>query len=62
MFSIPLDIYESSSELVVIMPLAGVNKDSLVLSMQEYRLIIKGERIKPDLKDDLTALQEDCFW
>jgi HSP20 family molecular chaperone IbpA len=62
MFTIPLDIYESPAELVIVMPLAGVHKDSLHLSMQEYRLVIKGERIQPELKDDLVALQEECFW
>ena len=38
---IPMDIYESAKELVVIIPLAGVDKKSLEMNMEDYRLILK---------------------
>jgi HSP20 family molecular chaperone IbpA len=54
---IPMDIYESSKELVIIIPLAGVDKSSLNIAMDEYKLILKGERNMPKLKDDLMAVK-----
>lgn len=38
---IPMDMYESSKELVVIIPLAGVDKQSLQMNLDDYRLVIK---------------------
>lgn len=37
---IPYDIYESPQELVIILPLGGVEKDSLKLAIKDYRLVI----------------------
>ncbi|MCK9466782.1 MAG: Hsp20/alpha crystallin family protein [Candidatus Absconditabacterales bacterium] len=58
---IPFDIYESPNEMVVIMPLGGVAKETLEISIKDYRLIIKGLRKKILLKDDLIPLKEDCY-
>lgn len=60
--NIPYDIYESPNEMVIVMPLGWVDKKSLDISIDDYRLIIKWERIKLDLKDDLVPLKEDCYW
>jgi len=38
---IPYDIYESPSEMVIIMPLGGVKKESIDISIDDYRLVIK---------------------
>jgi HSP20 family molecular chaperone IbpA len=38
---IPYDIYESPQELVLFLPLGGVKKESLTLSIKDYRLIIQ---------------------
>jgi HSP20 family molecular chaperone IbpA len=59
---IPLDIYESPSELVILMPLAGVQRESVKVHLQEYTLLIAGERTAPKLKDDFIPLQQECFW
>jgi len=59
--NIPYDIYESPSEMVIIMPLWGVNKDSIDISIDDYRLIIKWIRSKIELKDDCVPLKEDCY-
>ncbi len=58
---IPYDIYESPNEMVVIMPLWWVKKDSLDITIQDYRLIIKWTRENIILKDDLIPLKEDCY-
>jgi HSP20 family protein len=61
MIEIPIDIYQSSSEIVVLMPLGGVSKTSIHIALQEYTLIITGERKQPDLRSDLSALEQSCY-
>ncbi len=59
--NIPYDIYESPSEMVVIMPLWGVKKESIDISIDDYRLVIKWIREKIVLKDDCVPLKEECY-
>ena len=59
---IPYDIYESPQELVIILPLGGVEKESLKLNIKDYRLVITGKRVKPKVKDNFIALKEECYW
>ena len=59
---IPIDIYESTKELVIIIPLAWVDKSSLNIAMDDYKLILKWERNIPKLKDDLLSVKGDCYW
>jgi len=58
---IPLDIYESVEQIVIIMPLAGVDKDLLKVSFIDSSLCIQWQRIKPPL-EELVPVQEECFW
>lgn len=59
---IPFDMYESSQEIVIIMPLGGVKKNSLQLKIEDYNLLIKGERELITLKDNLVPVKEECYW
>lgn len=58
---IPYDIYESPQEVVIILPLWWVKKDTITLSIRNYRLLISGKRIKPHVKDHLIPLKEECY-
>jgi len=58
---IPYDIYESPQEIVILLPLGWVKKDTLKLAIKDYRLVITWERIKPKLKDHLIPLKEECY-
>ncbi|PJA48058.1 MAG: hypothetical protein CO170_03805 [candidate division SR1 bacterium CG_4_9_14_3_um_filter_40_9] len=58
---IPYDIYESPQEVVIVLPLGGVQKDSVKLSIKNYRLIISGKRAKPTVKENLLPLKEECY-
>ncbi|HMY80627.1 MAG TPA: Hsp20/alpha crystallin family protein [Candidatus Absconditabacterales bacterium] len=58
---IPMDMYESSKELVVIMPLAGVERTSLEMRLDDYKLLISGKRNMPKLKEDLMSVKGDCY-
>ena len=58
---IPYDIYESPNEVVIIMPLWWVKKESLELKIEDYRLVIHWMREKIDLRDDFIPLKENCY-
>lgn len=59
--TIPYDIYESPQELVIILPLGGVEKNTLKLEIKDYRLVITGKRTKIKVKDNCMPLREDCY-
>ena len=59
---IPYDMYESSQELLIIMPLGGVKKESLSLKIEDYKLLIDGERSNPEVKENLVSIREECYW
>ncbi len=58
---IPIDVFESQQEIVVIIPLWWVKKSSLEVYLEQTSLLIKGERIIPNLKDSLSPIQQECF-
>ena len=58
---IPYDIYESSQEIVIIMPLWGVRKETIRLTIEDYKLILEGERILTPLKENLLPVKEECY-
>ena len=59
--NIPYDIYESPSEMVIIMPLGGVKKEGVDISIDDYRLVIRWTRKKIELRDDCVPLKEECY-
>lgn len=59
---IPMDIYESNEELVILMPLWGVSKKSIQIDLEKTTLTVKWVREKPALKENLAPLQEECYW
>jgi HSP20 family molecular chaperone IbpA len=59
---IPMDVYESPREIVIIIPLGGVQKKSVEMYFEDYNLIITGKRTQPKIKDDLLPLQQECYW
>ena len=59
---VPYDMYESEQEIVIIMPLWWVNKDSLNLKIEDYKLLIQWKRELIELKDSLIPIKEECYW
>jgi hypothetical protein len=59
---IPYDMYESTQEILIIMPLGGVKKDTLSLKIEDYKLSITGERTLPEVKENLVSIREECYW
>ena len=60
--TVPMDIHESPTEMVVVLPLWGVQKNSVSLKCEENLLHIIWKREKPEIKSSLVPLQEQCFW
>lgn len=58
---IPVDIYESEKEIVMLIPLWGIEKETLHLSLQDYKLKVKWIRRKPSLRKDFHLIQEECY-
>lgn len=58
---IPVDIYDSATEFVVVMPLGGVEKSSVHLSLEQTKLTISGTRKKPPIKETLLSITEECY-
>lgn len=56
-----MDVYESPRELVIMIPLGWVQKKSVELFFEDYKLIISGKRVQPKVKDDLRPLQQECY-
>lgn len=59
--NIPYDMYESPQEVVIILPLGGVKKESVAVKIEDYRILIVGEREKPVLKENCVPVQEECY-
>ncbi|MDR3169359.1 MAG: Hsp20/alpha crystallin family protein [Candidatus Peribacteria bacterium] len=59
--AIPYDMYESPQEVVIILPLGGVKKESIAVKINDYRILITGERNKPQLKESCLPVQEECY-
>lgn len=59
---IPIDVYDSTTEFLIVMPLWGVAKKSVHLTLKENVLTINGERVKPEVKPTLMPMSEGCFW
>ncbi|GHV28130.1 hypothetical protein FACS1894176_10510 [Bacteroidia bacterium] len=59
--NIPYDIYESPQEVVIILPLGSVKKESVEVKIADYRILIKGVREKPKLKSSCLPVQEECY-
>ena len=59
--TIPYDLYESPQEIVIIMPLWWVKKESVEVKIENYRILIRGEREKPKLRQDFIPIQEECY-
>lgn len=58
---IPYDIYESQKEILIVIPLGGVQQDSIEITILEYTLHIQGHRQKPEIRPDLQAKQTKCY-
>lgn len=57
-----VDIYQTEQELVIIAPIAGVDKDNLHLSITDDVLVIQGERRSNQQVAEENYNVRECFW
>lgn len=58
---IPVDLYDSPQEFVVVMPLWWVQKESVQLRLEWGELIIQWERKPMSLKKSLVQTSGSCY-
>lgn len=57
-----VDIYQSEDKMIIVCPIAGVEKSDIKLAIQDDVLTIRGERrAVPDVKNK-NALVSELFW
>lgn len=59
--SIPYDMYESPQEVIIVIPLWWVKKESVEVKIENYRILIRGHRFAPILKESCIPIQEECY-
>ncbi|MFA5743188.1 MAG: Hsp20/alpha crystallin family protein [Candidatus Paceibacterota bacterium] len=57
-----VDIYETEEDLVLQTAIAGVEADSLDISMEKDLLIVKGERKNPAKETKKNYFVEECYF
>jgi len=57
-----LDIYHTDKEIVILAPIAGVEKKDVKISLTEDVLVIKGEREPKDNVPEDNYYTKECFW
>ena len=59
--NIPYDMYESPQEVVIIIPLGWVRKESVEVKIENYRILIRWFRVAPQIKESCIPIQEECY-
>lgn len=57
-----VDIYHTDKEIVILAPIAGVDKENIHLSVTEDVLVIKGSRPSKDEIPEENYYTRECFW
>jgi HSP20 family molecular chaperone IbpA len=61
MTKIPYDVYESPYEVVIVLPLWWVKKESINLIIRHETIFIKGQRSMHTIRKDFIPIQKMCF-
>lgn len=59
--TVPYDMYETTQEIVVIIPLWWVKKETVEVKIEDYRIMVRWVRIAPTLKQWSITIQEECY-
>lgn len=60
--NIPYDMYESPQEVIIIVPLWAVKKETVEVKIENYRILVRGIRVQSQLKESCIPIQEECYW
>lgn len=59
--SIPYDLYESPKEIIILMPISGVQQESIRMEIKNYALHLSCKRESPIFKEDCVPKKQDCY-
>lgn len=60
---LPVDIFQTENELIIYSTVAGIKKEDLEISVEDDRLLIRGERKNPAEKEkNKDYFCQECFW
>ncbi len=57
-----LDVYETSGELVIRSAIAGIKPEDLDISIENDRVLIRGERSEQAEKEGKNYFYQECYW
>jgi HSP20 family protein len=57
-----VDVYETSSDFVVLATIAGVQIKDIDISLEKDMMIIKGNRCDPHEIPDKKYFYQECYW
>ncbi|MBI4232218.1 Hsp20/alpha crystallin family protein [Candidatus Peregrinibacteria bacterium] len=57
-----VDIYHTNNEIVILAPIAGVDKNDIHISITDDVLVIKGERPAVEEPPEEAYYTRECFW
>ena len=57
-----VDIYYTEKEIVILAPIAGVEKEDIKVSLTEDVLVIKGDRKQIEKVSEENYYIKECFW
>lgn len=58
-----LDIFETDEKIFIIAPVAGIDEETVEISLTDDLLTIRGERPRPkSLPTNVNYFTEECYW
>lgn len=57
-----LDIYQTEKEIIIVAPIAGVEKENINITVNEDILVIRGDRAQREQVSEENYYTKECFW
>ncbi len=60
---LPVDIYQTDSEFIIVAPMAGVKTNGLKISINKETVLIEGEKEQPEIeKISKSVIYQETYW
>ena len=57
-----VDVYQTDGEVVIMTAIAGVKPSDLDINIESDIVLIRGRRTKPNEKEEINYVKQECFW
>ena len=57
-----VDVFETDSNFVVLTAIAGIQIKDIDISVEKDMMVIKGNRLSPDLGPEKKYFYQECYW